>query len=47
MPQSITNGVFSEVDLSNVTLYVPASSVEDYKASAIWKNFGEIKAYKH
>jgi hypothetical protein len=45
-PQNIDNiYVFSNVDLSNATLYVPASSVEDYKAAEGWKEFKEIKAY--
>ncbi|MDR1562102.1 MAG: leucine-rich repeat domain-containing protein [Dysgonamonadaceae bacterium] len=45
-PQNIDNiYVFYGVDLSKVTLYVPASSVEDYKAADTWKNFKEIKAY--
>jgi uncharacterized repeat protein (TIGR02543 family) len=41
-PQSINNNVFNNVGLSNVTLYVPASSVEDYKATTIWNYFGNI-----
>lgn len=28
----------------NITLHVPASSVEDYRASKSWKNFGNIVA---
>ncbi|MDR1562246.1 MAG: leucine-rich repeat domain-containing protein [Dysgonamonadaceae bacterium] len=44
-PQSINKWVFDYVDLSNVTLYVPAESVEDYKAAEIWEDFKEIKAY--
>jgi hypothetical protein len=45
-PESIYNNkVFDNVDLSKVTLYVPASSVEKYKVAAIWKDFKEIKAY--
>ncbi|MDR1562674.1 MAG: leucine-rich repeat domain-containing protein [Dysgonamonadaceae bacterium] len=44
-PQNIEGWVFYNVDLSNVTLYVPAESVEDYKAAETWKKFGEIKAY--
>ncbi|MDR1563032.1 MAG: leucine-rich repeat domain-containing protein [Dysgonamonadaceae bacterium] len=43
VPQRINSGVFDYVDLSNVTLYVPAESVEDYKAAEIWKEFKEIK----
>ncbi|MDR1562119.1 MAG: leucine-rich repeat domain-containing protein, partial [Dysgonamonadaceae bacterium] len=44
-PQSINSNVFQNVDLINATLYVPAESVEDYKAAEIWKDFKEIKAY--
>jgi hypothetical protein len=45
-PQDIdTLDVFSDVDLSNVTLYVPAESVEAYKAADVWKDFGTITHY--
>lgn len=33
---------FSNVPLSEATLYVPASVLEDYKAASQWKNFGTI-----
>ncbi|MDR1526422.1 MAG: leucine-rich repeat protein [Dysgonamonadaceae bacterium] len=45
VPQSINSYVFYYVFLSNVTLYVPSESIEDYTAAAIWKDFKEIKAY--
>jgi hypothetical protein len=35
-------GAFRGVDLSNATLYVPAESVEAYKAADVWKDFGKI-----
>ncbi|MDR1562755.1 MAG: leucine-rich repeat protein, partial [Dysgonamonadaceae bacterium] len=41
-PQSINSDVFQNVDLINATLYVPASSIEDYEAAAVWTNFGNI-----
>jgi hypothetical protein len=44
-PQSISSEVFYNVNLSNVTLYVPAESVEDYKAAEVWKDFGFIITY--
>ncbi|MDR1527810.1 MAG: leucine-rich repeat protein [Dysgonamonadaceae bacterium] len=44
VPQSIDNWVFYDVDLNNVTLYVPAESIEKYKVAEIWQDFKEIKA---
>ncbi|MDR2804423.1 MAG: leucine-rich repeat protein, partial [Dysgonamonadaceae bacterium] len=45
-PQDINDlFVFLDVDLSKATLYVPAGSVEAYKAAEVWKNFGIIGTY--
>jgi hypothetical protein len=42
-PQDISGkDVFLNVDLSKATLYVPAESVETYKAAEGWKAFGKI-----
>jgi hypothetical protein len=38
-PQAITAGVFEGVDVSNITLYVPLGSMNDYKADPVWRNF--------
>ena len=35
-------GAFNNVPQSTATLYVPASSVDAYKAASQWKNFGTI-----
>jgi hypothetical protein len=43
-PQVISARVFYIVDLKNATLYVPAESIEAYKAAALWKEFGKIVA---
>ena len=43
-PQSIVAMVFENVDLSTITLYVPAESIEAYQAADVWKEFGTIKA---
>ena len=42
-PQSVGEGAFNSVNLSNVILYVPASSKTAYAAADIWKNFKEIR----
>jgi len=34
----------SDVNLENITLHVPAASIEAYKAAEPWKNFGKIVA---
>ena len=34
--------VFYEVDLTNATLYVPASALDDYKTTEPWSGFGTI-----
>ena len=36
--------IFLEVDLKNATLHVPAASLEAYKTTVPWKNFGHIVA---
>lgn len=33
---------FSNINLQNAILYVPAASLEDYKANAPWSEFGTI-----
>ncbi|MDR1341697.1 MAG: leucine-rich repeat protein [Prevotellaceae bacterium] len=38
-PQSISSNVFNEVNIGNVTLTVPPSSVALYKAADVWKDF--------
>lgn len=43
-PQTINANVFTNINLSSCTLYVPAESVEAYKAAEIWKEFGNIVA---
>ena len=42
-PQRITSDVFSVVQLGNVRLIVPSSSVEKYKNADVWKDFGTIE----
>ena len=41
MPE-IDNNVFFGIPLSDATLYVPASALEDYKAADQWRDFGTI-----
>ena len=42
-PQTLKDEyVFSDVNLSNCTLYVPAQSVAAYQAAAVWKDFTQI-----
>ena len=36
------NSVFEDIDLTNATLYVPASALEDYEETKPWKRFGTI-----
>ncbi|HEX9600511.1 MAG TPA: T9SS type A sorting domain-containing protein, partial [Mariniflexile sp.] len=38
-PLVISPTVFMDVTLSNIPLYVPAGSEEDYEAAGVWKNF--------
>jgi hypothetical protein len=37
------NGAFGSV--GNITLYVPAESVDTYKEASVWKDFKEIRPY--
>jgi len=41
-PQTINANVFTDIDLSACTLYVPAESLETFKAADVWKDFGSI-----
>ncbi len=41
-PQTINSNVFTNVDKSACTLYVPAQSIEAYQAADVWKEFGTI-----
>ena len=41
-PQTINTEVFSNFNKSTCTLYVPAESVDAYKAADVWKDFGNI-----
>ena len=41
IPTTNTNA-FANSNLANVTLYVPSSALEDYKATAPWSGFGTI-----
>ena len=43
-PQTITTNVFSSVNISSCTLYVPAGSLAAYRTADVWKNFGTIQA---
>jgi hypothetical protein len=43
-PQTIYSSVFDDVNISTCTLYVPAGSVDAYKAADVWKEFGKIEA---
>ena len=43
-PQTINSNVFTNVDKSTCTLYVPAESVEAYQTADVWKDFGNILA---
>jgi hypothetical protein len=42
-PQAIRPMVFERVDLTGSTLRVPAGSVNGYRNSAVWREFGEIR----
>ncbi len=41
VPQTFT-GVFSHTPIASATLYVPAASLEQYKAKLPWSGFGSI-----
>ena len=43
IPQNVGTGAFDSVNLSNVILYVPASSKTAYAVADIWKTFKEIR----
>ena len=45
IPMAVTPDVFSGMDYSNVSLYVPRGSKVLYKAADVWKDFGEIIEY--
>ena len=42
IPPNLSGITFSDTDCTKCTLYVPAESVEKYKAAEGWKEFGEI-----
>ena len=44
VPQTINSTVFYNVDLSAITLYVTAESLEAYQNADVWKDFGTILA---
>jgi hypothetical protein len=43
-PQAIGSVVFYNTNIGDATLYVPAGSVERYKATLVWQNFGTVLA---
>jgi predicted metal-dependent HD superfamily phosphohydrolase len=43
-PQNIDADVFMDVDISTCTLYVPATSINAYKAAEGWKEFKNIRS---
>ena len=45
-PPAMDDDVFYEVDCSNTPLYVPAESINAYKAAEQWKEFNPIQAAK-
>ena len=42
IPPKAANGAFENLCVTDITLYVPTESVEDYKSANEWKNFGMI-----
>lgn len=42
VPELVGWNIFSNIPLSDATLYIPAESLEDYKAADQWKEFGTI-----
>ncbi len=44
MPRTFASNIFARTDISNATLYVPSSLVEDFKIVSPWKEFGRIVA---
>ena len=45
-PQDVSENVFSYSNISACTLRVPAASIDAYRASPEWQNFGKIEAIK-
>ena len=45
-PLSITSGVFSNTDITKVTLYVPKGTKALYEAAEVWKDFRSIVEMK-
>ena len=43
-PPSVYINIFSETNLSSITLHVPAQSVDTYKRKSPWSGFGSIVA---
>lgn len=43
-PIPIESSVFNGVNLSNVHLYVPQSSISSYRSSSVWGGFGSISS---
>jgi hypothetical protein len=41
-PQNISSDVFAAVNISALTLKVPAGAVDAYKAAPVWREFGKI-----
>jgi hypothetical protein len=44
-PQDIDHDVFG-IHLQDVTLYIPAESVEAYRSDRVWGFFGTVTAYE-
>ncbi len=44
-PPTLSTGAFSNTHYSEVKLYVPAMSVNDYKTAENWKNFSHINTH--
>lgn len=42
IPTTSGTDIFNKVNVGNVTLYVPATSMDAYEAAEPWKNFGHI-----
>jgi hypothetical protein len=42
-PQRINSNVFGDLKMKSITLKVPASSVDSYKAANVWKEFEKIE----
>lgn len=45
VPQQMVPSVFTGVNLGNVTLSVPAVSIDLYKNADVWKTFGTIQSF--